>query len=187
MVDHLDDIIKGCITGKRDAQAKLYNMFSNRMYAVCLYYSKDQTEAEDMMHEGFIKVFKNISQYKGEGSFEGWMRRIMVNTSLEKYRRQSHLYPVDNVFDYFDDRGYEDIISQISFNDLLSMIRELPPQYRLTFNLYVMEDMPHKEIGKVLGISEGTSKSNLSRARTLLQEKVKRDFGIEGKKKKMVI
>jgi len=187
LIHNLDDIIKGCVSGKREEQAQLYNMFADRMYAVCLYYSKDQTEAEDLLHEGFIKVFKSISQYRKEGSFEGWIRRIMINTSLEKFRKHNQLYPVDNVYDYVEDIGYEDIISKISFDDLLQMIRELPPQYRMVFNLYVMEDMPHKEISKIMGITEGTSKSNLSRARNLLQEKVINNFGLQRNKNKMVI
>jgi len=175
-VNHLDEIIKGCVRGNRDSQGKLYQMFSGKMYGVCLYYSKDQTEAEDILHEGFLKVFNYISQYKGEGSFEGWIRRIMVNTSLEKYRKQNILYPVGDIYDYIEDVGYEDIISNISMNDLLKMIQDLSPQYRMVFNLYVMEGLSHKEISELLVISEGTSKSNLSRARTILQNRIKKEF-----------
>jgi len=179
LIDDLNEIVKGCVAGKREFQEQLYKLFSPKMYPVCLYYTKDQTEAEDVLHDGFIRVFKYIGQFQGIGSFEGWLRRIMINTALERFRTQNHLYPVEDVFEYVDDRGYEDIISSISFDELLDIIRELTPQYRMVFNLYAFEDMTHKEISEKLGISVGTSKSNLSRARVILQEKIAKKYQID--------
>ena len=186
-MEEIKDIIKECALGNVRAQEKLYRMFAPKMFGVCLRYSRDRAEAEDNLQDGFVKIFTSIDSFRYEGSFEGWIRRIMINTSLEKFRKHNQLYPVDNVYEYVEDIGYEDIISKISFDDLLQMIRELPPQYRTVFNLYVMEDLPHKEISKVMGITEGTSKSNLSRARNLLQEKVINNFGLQRNKTKMVI
>jgi len=187
LIDDLNEIVKGCVAGKREFQAQLYKLFSPKMYPVCLYYTKDQTEAEDVLHDGFIRVFKYIGQFQGIGSFEGWLRRIMINTALERFRTQNHLYPVEDVFEYVDDRGYEDIISSISFDELLDIIRELTPQYRMVFNLYAFEDMTHKEISEKLGISVGTSKSNLSRARVILQEKIAKKYQIDKNLNKLVV
>jgi len=187
LTENINDIIKDCVAGKREAQSKLYQLFSPKMYAVCLYYTKDQTEAEDVLHDAFIKVFKHIGQYKGEGSFEGWIRRIMINTALERFRTQNHLYPVDDIFDFVNDRGYNDIISNITFEELLEIVRELTPQYRMVFNLYALEDMSHKDSSEKLGISVGTSKSNLSRARTILQEKVAKKYQLDKNLNKLVV
>jgi len=187
LIDDLNEIVKGCVAGKREFQAQLYKLFSPKMYPVCLYYTKDQTEAEDVLHDGFIRVFKYIGQFQGIGSFEGWLRRIMINTALERFRTQNHLFPVEDVFEYVDDRGYEDIISSISFDELLDIIRELTPQYRMVFNLYAFEDMTHKEISEKLGISVGTSKSNLSRARVILQEKIAKKYQIDKNLNKLVV
>ncbi|MDX9880516.1 MAG: RNA polymerase sigma factor [Prolixibacteraceae bacterium] len=176
-LEDFDKLIQDCVAGKQQAQARLYHIFSPKMYGVCLRYAKDASEAEDSLQEGFLKVFTNIKSFRNEGSLEGWIRRIMVNVSLEKYRKQHFLYPVEDVSLY--DREYHsgDVISNISANDLLNMIQELPPRYRMVFNLYVMEGMPHQEIAKEMNITEGTSKSNLARARGILQEKVNQRFG----------
>lgn len=174
--DELKEIVKGCKAGKRKAQKQLYEMFARKMFGVSLLYTKDYTAAEDIVQEGFVKVFTNIKQFSFKGSFEGWIRRIMVNTALEKYRRQNHLYPVEDVAPYMDEVGYDDTISQISANDLMEIIQELSPQYRVVFSLYAIEGYSHKEIAKKLSISEGTSKSNLSRARKILQDKVLEHF-----------
>ncbi|MFC2114248.1 RNA polymerase sigma factor [Bacteroidota bacterium] len=183
----LSEIIEGCSIGNRSDQGRLYQLFSSKMFSVCLYYSKDQSEAEDILHDGFMKVFKNIHQFEGKGSFEGWIKRIMINTALERFRKQNFLYPVDDVYEFIEDEGYEDIISNISFNDLLRLITNLSPQYRMVFNLYVIEGHTHKEIGEMLGISIGTSKSNLARARMILQEKVLKEFRIPANHNKLVV
>lgn len=177
-MEELERLIKECAAGKPQAQTRLYQLYSPKMYGVCLRYAKDASEAEDCLQEGFMKVFTNIKSFRSEGSLEGWIRRIMVNVSLEKYRKQHMLYPVEDMAVY-EQSNYatDDIISTISANDLLRLIQELPPRYRMVFNLYVIEGMSHQEIGKEMKISEGTSKSNLARARMIMQQKVKELFG----------
>lgn len=157
----------------------LFREFSDEMFGVCLYYSKDYTESEDILHEGFIKIFKNISKFKHKGSFEGWMRRIMINTALEKFRKEKHLHAISNIDDHEGDFISEDIVSNITARDLISLIQQLSPKYRMVFNLYAIEGYSHKEISKMMGISEGTSKSNLARARAVLQKNVKSHFYIK--------
>jgi len=176
-LEDFDKLIKDCAAGKQQAQARLYHLFSPKMYGVCLRYAKDASEAEDSLQEGFLKVFTKIKSFRNEGSLEGWIRRIMVNVSLEKYRKQRLLYSVEDVSIYDKEYHSGDIISDISANDLLDMIQELPPRYKLVFNLYVMDGMSHQEIAKEMDITEGTSKSNLARARGILQQKVNQRFG----------
>ncbi len=176
---NLEDCIHKCSSGDRKAQTALYNHFSARMFGVCLRYSRDITEAEDNLQEGFVRIFTKIDQFGFKGSFEGWMRRIMVNTSLEKYRKNSHLNPVEDMGIYEGNSFTEDTISGISAGDLLKIVQKLPPRYRMVFNLYAIEGYSHQEIGKLMNISEGTSKSNLSRARVILQKKVIEEFGLE--------
>jgi len=145
-----------------------------------LQYSGDTDEARDILQEGFIKIFENLEKFNHEGSFEGWMRRIIVNTALEKYRNRYYLTRVDDIEageEPVTDPGTEDFAGLEAY-DLLKMIMELPPKYRMVFNLYAIEGYSHKEIGEMLRISEGTSKSNLSRARDILQRKVKTFAGI---------
>ncbi len=182
-----EDLVAGCASGNREEQGRLYQFFSSRMFAVCLYYAKDQTDAEDILHDGFMKVFKSIKQYKGTGSLEGWIKRIMINTALERFRKQNYLYSVEEVVEVVEDEGYENIVSSINFQDLIDLIRELSPQYRIVFNLYAVEGHSHKEIADLLEISVGTSKSNLARARKILQEKVKVKFAVPASQNKMVI
>jgi RNA polymerase sigma factor (sigma-70 family) len=172
----LQDIIKGCIKEDREAQALLFRKYAAKMFALCLYYSKNKKDAEDHLHNGFIKVFQNIKQFKEKGSFEGWMRRIFINMILESFRKMNiRTIEIDN-----DILGLqtaeEDIISQLNSEEMIRLIQELSPAYRMVFNLYAIEGYMHKEIANMLGISEGTSKSNLSRARGILQKKVKMRF-----------
>lgn len=173
----IEKLIKDCAAGKAQAQAKLYHMFSAKMYGVCLRYAKNTTEAEDSLQEGFIKVFTKIKSFRGEGSLEGWIRRIMVNVSLERYRKQHLLHPVEDVAIYEQPNFSDDIIAEISANDLLELVQELPPRYQMVFNLYVIEGMTHQEIAQEMDISEGTSKSNLARARGIMKQKVQQRFG----------
>lgn len=155
----------------------LYQHYSGKMYAVCLYYAGDKTEAEDFLHNGFIKVFQNIKQYKATGVFDAWMRKIFMNTALEKYRKKKQLFISHEKADVLMlESDQEDALSKISAADLTSLIQQLSPAYRMVFNLYALEGYSHKEIGEMLGISEGTSKSNLSRARIILQKKVNTHF-----------
>ena len=176
---NLEETIKKCASGDRRAQTALYHQFASKMYGVCLNYSKDASEAEDNLQDGFIRVFTKIDQFGFKGSFEGWMRRIMVNTSLEKFRRNNHLYPVEDMMVFENIQNPEETLSSISADDLLKIIQELPPRYRMVFNLYAIEGYSHQEIAKLMDINEGTSKSNLSRARVILQKKVIDNFGLE--------
>jgi RNA polymerase sigma factor (sigma-70 family) len=170
----VENIIKGCLAGNRRDQELLYRRHAAKLYAVCLQYSGNDEEARDILQDGFIKIFENLIHYKYEGSFEGWMRRIIVNTALEKFRSKHNLYRVDDI-DLIPepdaDPDNEDY-SGLEAIDLLDIIRVLPPKYRMVFNLYAIEGYAHKEISQMMKISEGTSKSNLSRARLILQKKV---------------
>ncbi|MGI6340561.1 MAG: RNA polymerase sigma factor [Bacteroidales bacterium] len=170
----IKDIIKGCLSGVKRDQELLYRRHAAKMYAVCLQYSGNDDEARDILQDGFIKIFENLAYYKYEGSFEGWMHRIIVNTALEKYREKNHLYRVDDIdtIPELDADPDNNDYSGLEAVDLLDMIRELPPKYRMVFNLYAIEGYTHKEISRMINISEGTSKSNLSRARAILQRKI---------------
>jgi RNA polymerase sigma factor (sigma-70 family) len=167
----LDKLILGCENKEPIAQEQLYRLFAGKMFALCLKYSKNKEEAEDNLQDGFIQIFDKISQFKNKGSFEGWMKRIIINTALQKYRDKNVL---NVVYDFVDE---EEVMVEVEEDDisldyLLKLIQELPNQYRLVFNLYVFDGYSHKEISKELKISEGTSKSNLSRARAILKEKI---------------
>lgn len=147
------------------------------MFGVCLRYAMDRDEAADLLQEGFIKVFDKLNSFKKEGSFEGWIKRIMVNTALESYRKRNHLYVlnIDNVDvaeESNEDQEVENFISQVEINEVLVIMQQLSPGYRMVLNLYAIEGYTHKEIAKQMGISEGTSKSQLARARKLLVEKI---------------
>lgn len=176
MDNELKKIIKGCGSGKRDAQHKLYQLYQRKMFGICLHYAKDKTEAEDIAQEGFLKVFENIKQYKFKGSFDGWIKRIMINTALERFRRQKFLYLVDDMTVYDEEQEYDVIGDSIEAGELLGLVQELSPQYRTIFSLYAIEGYSHQEISEMLDISVGTSKSNLSRARTILKDKVEEKY-----------
>jgi RNA polymerase sigma-70 factor (ECF subfamily) len=179
----ISKIIKGCLAGNRRDQELLYRRHASKLYAACLQYSGNDEEARDILQEGFIKIFENLGYYKFEGSFEGWMRRIMVNTALEKFRSKHNLYRVDDIDTIQEpdaDPNNQDYAG-LEAADLLEIIRELPPKYRMVFNLYAIEGYTHKEIGKLINISEGTSKSNLSRARMILQRRVGSYTGLRKK------
>jgi RNA polymerase sigma-70 factor (ECF subfamily) len=157
------------------------------MFGVCLQYAKDYTEAEDILQDGFIKVFTKISQFNDQGSFEGWVRRIMVNCALERYRKQNLLYSVSDITDYDHKMAYDDVMGEISSKDLLKLVQELTPQYKTVFNLYAIEGYSHQEIAEQLNISVGTSKSNLSRARVILQDKVEALYSEKQQDVKLVV
>lgn len=171
-------MIRDCAAGKAKAQASLYGLFAPKMFGVCLRYSRDQTEAEDNLQEGFIRAFEKIDSFRHQGSFEGWLRRIMVNVSLQKFRKQQQLYPVEDVsiFDGVADQEPQSSDWNLAAADLMKLVQELPPRYRMVFNLYVFEEMGHKDIARELNISEGTSKSNLARARMILKDRVKKEL-----------
>ncbi len=169
-------LIEDCIKGKRRAQSKLYKKYANTLLGICLRYSRNKSEAEDVLQEGFVKVFMNIKSFRMEGSFEGWMKRIMVNTALLNSR--------DNLKHYFhadidkmqesltEDRLFDEVVDNYSAKEIMNLVQGLPDGYRMVFNLYVFDSYTHKEIAEMLGISEGTSKSQLARARKSLQNKL---------------
>ncbi|TAE18563.1 MAG: RNA polymerase sigma factor [Bacteroidetes bacterium] len=174
-----EQMLKGCQAGQAHAQQKLYQQFYGKMMSVCLRYAKDREEAQDILQEGFIKVFASLSHFKNEGSLEGWVRRIMVNTAINhyhRYKKQQAETSLDHdlqeqysLTHNFDDI---DVIQKINYEELLLLIRSLPPAYQTVFNLYVIEGYSHKEIGEMLQINEGTSKSNLAKARMKLQKQI---------------
>jgi RNA polymerase sigma factor (sigma-70 family) len=167
------DLIKGCIAGDRRMQEELYSRFSPKMYAVCLRYANNADDAQDLLQEGFIKVYRNLHRFRAEGSFEGWIRRVFVNTSIEHFRKKSTRLSMvtDKEENTIEDADIT-AIHKLAEKDIINIIQELSPGYRTVFNLYVVEGYSHKEIGELLGISEGTSKSQLARAKGVLQKKI---------------
>lgn len=167
------DLIKGCLKGNPQMQEELYRRFSPKMYAVCLRYAQDSDDARDLLQEGFIKVYRNLDRYRGEGSFEGWIRRIFVNTAIEYYRKKSLEYSkVSEKEETTIADADISVLDELAVKDIIGLIQELAPGYRAVFNLYVIEGFSHKEIADMLNISEGTSKSQLARAKSILQKKV---------------
>lgn len=144
------------------------------MYAVCLRYAGNAVEAEDILQEGFIKVFGKIGSYRGEGSFEGWVRRIFVNTAIEHFRRKTYLQPITEMEENTLEGKYLSVLDELAERDIIQLVQQLSPGYRTVFNMYVIEGYTHKQIAEMLGISEGTSKSQLSRAKLILQDLVRK-------------
>jgi len=170
------DIIDACLSGDHRAPGVLYGKLAPKMYGVCLRYAKDMHEAEDNLQEGFVTVFTKLKDFRHEGSFEGWVRRIMINVSLDNYRKKQQLLYVDEMKKLDSATPDEEAIAHLPVEDLVKVIQELPPRYRMVFNLYVMEGYNHAEISRELGISEGASKSDLSRAREILRNKLKEHY-----------
>ena len=168
-----DRLLKACIQGDRKAQRKLYEQLAPKMFPVCLRYMNNREMAEDVMQDGFVTLFSKLDSYSGTGSFEGWARKIFVNTALMQLRRNDVLKESDNLDDAWD-IGSPDpsAIQEIGHKELLELIAELPPGFRTVFNMYVIEGYSHKEIADELGISENTSRSQLQRARVILQKKI---------------
>ena len=164
------ELIEQCRKGIRNAQRTLYEQYAGTMLAVCSRYIADRNEAEDVMIGGFVKVFGKLDQFKHEGSFEGWIRRIMVNESLTYIRRNKQMYLEVDIEEAHRSPDYAVLDNHLHAEDLMKLIEQLPTGYRTVFNLYAIEGFSHKEIAEKMGISENTSKSQLSRARSLLQK-----------------
>lgn len=168
---NLDKLIQQCKRQDSKAQEQLFKFFGPKLFSLCLKYSNSYTSAEDTLQDAFITIFEKIGQYKNQGSFEGWMKRITINTALQKFRKQK-------VFEIVSEEQIEEEVEveieedNIELDFLLEIIQELPHRYRLVFNLYVLDGYSHKEIAKMLDISTGTSKSNLARARYILKDKI---------------
>jgi RNA polymerase sigma factor (sigma-70 family) len=171
---HADELVAGCLSGSRRHFSELYDRFAPAMYGICLRYSGSAEEAEDILQEGFIKVFINLKTYdSAKGSLQGWMRKVFVHTAIDYYRKKTlalNLYPFEMAENGAEE---EEPTIDLSQEQLLEMIRSLPIGYRTVFNLHVIEENTHKEIAKLLGISENTSKSQLMKARKMLQQKIK--------------
>jgi RNA polymerase sigma factor (sigma-70 family) len=171
------ELINGCVKQDSACQKQLYEQFYGKMMAVCVRYAKNWDEAKDILNEGFMKVFTSLRNFGNTGSFEGWIRRIIVNTAIDHLRKNRHEYLIVNTV-YADQAGIskvdevdeEDIFRNIRQEDIIKAIQELSPAYRTVFNLFVMEEFTHKEIAEKLDISEGTSKSNLSKAKFNLKK-----------------
>ena len=166
----LKQLIDNCKKNDTKAQSQLYKLFSSKLFSLCLKYSRNYAEAEDNLQDSFVTIFNKISQYKNKGSFEGWMKRVTINTALQRYRKKG-------VFNIINEENIEDVTVEIEDDDisidyLLGIIQELPDRYRLVFNLYVLDGYSHKEVADMLNITTGTSKSNLARARLILKEKI---------------
>jgi RNA polymerase sigma factor (sigma-70 family) len=168
----LDQLIKRCKHNDTQAQSQLYKLYASKLFSVCLKYSRNYVEAEDNLQDAYLTIFKKIDQFKNKGSLDGWMKRITINTALQRYRSAG-------VFDIINEDQIEDVTVEVNDDDdmsidyLLNIIQELPDRYRLVFNLYALDDYSHKEIAAMLNISTGTSKSNLARARMILKDKIK--------------
>lgn len=172
------EIIKGCIKGERVAQKALYELFYSKMMGVCIRYAKDKDQAKDVFHDAFLKVFNTIRTYNGTGSLEGWIRRLMVNTSIDHLRKNKQEYLIVSTvrankigeITHEEEVNDDDILNGIEKEDIMTAVHQLTPAYRAVFNMFVIEEYSHKEIAEMLGISEGTSKSNLSKAKFNLRK-----------------
>lgn len=167
-------LIQACIKEKSSAQKRLYDLYAPKMYYVCLRYARHELEAQDMLQDGFIKVFDNLASFKSNGSFEGWIRRIMVNTSLNYCRKSSFKQEQIGIEDYQDKVVDSKAVSNLSEQELLKVIQQLPDGYRMVFNLYVIEGYSHKEIGELLDITESTSRSQLAKSRKWMQNELEK-------------
>jgi RNA polymerase sigma-70 factor (ECF subfamily) len=165
-----EELIKGCVRRERSAQKHLYEKFSPKMYAICCRYVKDSMEAEDVLITAFTKILDRIEQFKGEGSFEGWIRRVVVNEALTYLRKNRSMYIETELDAAYREPDYQTLSDHLEAEDLLNLIQELPAGYRIVFNLYAIDGYSHKEIAEQLNITESTSKSQLSRARVFLQK-----------------
>lgn len=175
----LNQLINDCKNNDRKAQEQLYRLYSPKLFTACLKYSRNYTEAQDNLQDGFIIIFNKINQYAFKGSFDGWLKRVMINNVLQQYRNQTFLSLVNE--DVPDNYEIEVDDEDISIDYLLKIIQELPDRYRLVFNLFVNDDYSHAEIAEMLSINIGTSKSNLSRARMILKEKIEQHKTEENK------
>ncbi len=170
-------IIEGCLEGKRSAQSHLYRKYAPAMLAVCLRYAQTRDEAEDILQEAFLKIFQHIGTYRNEGSFEGWMKRIMINHALNYFRKKRRTPFLEDIAtvsesEFADPGDTPAIHAPVSADTLIRLIQTLPPGYRIVFNLYVFEEYSHREISRELSISENTSKTQLLKARRMLRRKI---------------
>ena len=174
-----DDILNGCKQQNRIAQQELYLRYGGKMLVVCLRYTRNRAEAEDLLQEGFIKVFKHIHDFRNEGSLEGWIRRIMVNTALKQLSKQRPVFIEDTNISFELDNNWSNALDKISEKELLQRIGNLPVGYKMVFNLYVLEGYSHAEIAELLKIKESTSRSQLVKARMMLQKIIVKEDAVQ--------
>jgi RNA polymerase sigma factor (sigma-70 family) len=168
---NLNELIKGCIKQNRKAQEELYHLYKKTLFVLSLKYCQNEAEAEDILHDVFIEIFVNIKKYNGKGSFEGWMKRITINKTIDRYKKTFLLVPLKD--DYKQETTVSEDELDYPLDEILALIQELPNQYRLVFCLYELDEYSHQEIAQMLSIAESTSKSNLHRAKLILKEKIK--------------
>lgn len=167
-----EGLIKGCLKGDRSAQRLLYDTYSGKFLGICLRYLKDREHAEDVMIESFMKIFEKLPQYQAKGSFEGWMKRIVVTQALMTLRSNRHLMMEVHIEGEYEYQNHHYELTHMEAAELMELVQSLPVGYRTVFNLYAIEGYSHQEIGELLGITESTSKSQLNRARNALKEKI---------------
>ncbi len=167
------ELVKKCLQGEKNAQELLFKTFANKMFAVCLRYSNAREDAEDILQEGFVKAFKNLKMFEFKGSFEGWLRRIFVNTAIEHHRKNAKWMYSEDVQEVNIENGDISILQRLRAEDLLKLVQKLPAGYRTVFNLFAIEGFTHQEIAAQLQISENTSKTQLFKARATLQKMIK--------------
>jgi RNA polymerase sigma factor (sigma-70 family) len=175
----LKTLIEGCLARDRSCQKEIYSVFSTSMMSLCMRYTRNRQEAEEVLQDGFLQMYSHLQQFKNTGAFEGWLRKIMINCALQKYRRKiTHFNTValsDELYYLPSDTGVSNLLQE---KELIRLIQALPSAYRMVFNLYVFEGLKHREIAQLLEISEGTSKSNLSDARSILKKHLRQEFKI---------
>ena len=173
------ELVKYCLKGDRKRQEMLYRRYASKMYTICLSYAKDKDDAKDILQDGFVKIFTSLKNYNGSGSLEGWIKRIMVNTAIDYYRKT--IKDISNTgVEYAKDKEVESsVLDSINADELMNIVHKLPEGARIIFNLYAIEGYNHLEIAKILNISEGTSKSQFSRARFLLQERINNLYSLK--------
>jgi len=175
----LKRLIAGCLASDRSCQKEIYSLYSPAMMSLCIRYTKDRQEAEEVLQDGFLQMFRRIQQFRNSGTFEGWLRKIMINCALQKYRRKSNRFSQVAISEelYYLPSDLS-VSNQLQEKELIRLIQSLPPACRLVFNLYVFEGLKHREIAQLLEISEGTSKSNLFDARNILKRQLRWEFKI---------
>ena len=166
------DLIEGCLLGNPIMQKKLYDQYAPKMFGICMRYAANSEDAKDILQDAFVKVFVNLGKFKGTGSFEGWMRRVFVNTAIEHYRKKNQLYAISENQEENISNHEVSALDALEADDIIRLISELPNGYRTVFNLFAVEGYSHREIATMMNISEGTSKSQYARAKAWLQEKI---------------
>ena len=171
------ELIQRCLNNEVLAQNELYRRFAGKMMGVCLRYAKNRDDAKDILQDGFVRVYINLKSFKGDGSFEGWIKRIMINTAIKHYHKNlkfSNKIDIEAAYDVGFDNN---VLGKMAVSELMQLVQTLPDGYRTIFNLYIIEGYQHNEIAEMLGISEGTSKSQLARARNFLIKLIQQNNG----------